>query len=251
MRVLIITENDPIYIYKFFSLFLNKIDAKKIDLVGISVLKPFNMSIISTGLRVFNFYGKDFFLILKKYIKSKIYNKNLNSLINQKKIKLINTNSINSEEYINKITKLNIDLIVSVACPEILKSKIINIPKICALNVHCGKLPNYRGMMPTFWQMLKKEKYITITIHEIIEQLDLGEIVEEMKFPLRKIDSLDRVMSGTKEESARLLIKVLNSISETKKKPKTFPLDLSKSKLFRFPSKKDVREFRKIGHRLI
>ncbi|PZF74455.1 methionyl-tRNA formyltransferase [Taibaiella soli] len=44
-------------------------------------------------------------------------------------------------------------------------------------NVHFGKLPEYRGPSPVFWQMKNGEPTIGVTIHKLVPKLDAGAIV--------------------------------------------------------------------------
>src|SRR5215813_14078933 len=50
--------------------------------------------------------------------------------------------------------------------------------------------PDYRGMMPTFWQMLRGERVVTITVHYMAETLDTGDVLATQSFALRPSDSL-------------------------------------------------------------
>ena len=54
------------------------------------------------------------------------------------------------------------------------------------LNIHSGRLPKYRGMMPTFWQLLAGEREATITVHEMVPRLDAGAVLGKVEFPLRE-----------------------------------------------------------------
>ena len=46
-------------------------------------------------------------------------------------------------------------------------------------NIHFGKLPEFRGSSPVFWQMKKMEDYLGICIHNLTEQMDAGALVWE------------------------------------------------------------------------
>ena len=61
-------------------------------------------------------------------------------------------------------------------------------------------------MMPTFWQMQRGERAVTITVHRMADSLDTGDVLATQVFAFRNRDSLDRVIKGTKCEGARLLI---------------------------------------------
>lgn len=87
--------------------------------------------------------------------------------------------NINSAQYLEKITNFAPDLIISIRFGQILKKSIIEIPKLGVINLHSGILPNYRGVMATFWAMLNNEKQIGTTLHYITnEQIDRGPIIK-------------------------------------------------------------------------
>src|SRR2546429_8962132 len=54
--------------------------------------------------------------------------------------------------YLRTLTARGVDVLLSVAAPEIFRRPaLMAVPHV--LNVHSGKLPLYRGMMPTFWAL--------------------------------------------------------------------------------------------------
>ena len=107
----------------------------------------------------------------------------------------------------------------------------------------------YRGMMPTFWQMLRGEKAATITVHRMAEKLDAGDVLATQDFAIKTFDSLDRVIQGTKREGARLVIRVLLDLRGGRTLPS--PLDMIDAHYFSFPKPEHVQEFRKRGHQLL
>lgn len=46
-------------------------------------------------------------------------------------------------------------------------------------NIHFGKLPQYKGPSPVFWQLKKGEAQIGLAIHEMTDKLDSGPVVWE------------------------------------------------------------------------
>jgi hypothetical protein len=76
----------------------------------------------------------------------------------------------NSAEGIAVLRDLEPDLFISVRYRRILKSAAIEIPRYGVLNLHSGLLPQYKGVMATFWAMLNAEAEIGCTLHTIIER---------------------------------------------------------------------------------
>jgi methionyl-tRNA formyltransferase len=87
-------------------------------------------------------------------------------------------NDINSPDGIAKIAANQPDLIVSVRYGVILKSAVLALANYGVINLHSGKLPMYRGVMASFWAMLKQEKTIGTTLHFIDDKtIDTGRII--------------------------------------------------------------------------
>jgi methionyl-tRNA formyltransferase len=196
------------------------------------------------------FYGLfDFIRLSFRFVTVKLKRESISKLAQKSGIEVVPANSVNSKEYIETAQALVPDVIVSVAAPEIFREGILGVPRIKCINIHSGRLPVYRGMMPNFWQLLHGESHATITVHEMAEKLDAGGIIKTKEFPLKEHDSLDRVIVGTKQDGARLMIGVLCDIQSGKLD--ATPLDMSSASYFSFPKPKDVRALRKRGHKML
>ena len=86
------------------------------------------------------------------------------------KTKLIN--NINSEESIAFFNEGNFDLIVSINCNQIIKKNTLDKVPIDFVNFHPGKLPNYRGLFPSFYSLLNKEREVCLSFHKIDAGID-------------------------------------------------------------------------------
>lgn len=92
-------------------------------------------------------------------------------------LELYKEKDINNYRFIENISKLNIDLIISVNFEQILKRQIINIPKRGCINIHASILPKYRGRAPINWAIINGEKETGVTVHFIEEGIDTGNII--------------------------------------------------------------------------
>jgi len=250
LRVVFVTEDDPLYVIKFFEVFFSEYPTDQIEIVGVSVQEAFHEPKWKTAKRIFNFYGPiDFFRLLTRYFKVKLRGDSIVKLAKAKGLPIVDCGSVNDPAYIDRIKTINPDVVASVAAPEIFKKGILDAPKLGCINIHSGKLPIYRGMMPNFWQLLHGEQHAVVTVHEMVEKLDAGDILGTLEWPLKEHDSLDRVITGTKQDGARLMMDIMLKMKAGE--AETTPLDMSTKKYFRFPQRKDVKAFRKRGHRMI
>lgn len=250
LRVLLVTEDDPLYVIRFFEVFFDEYPRDEIQIVGVSVQDAFHEPKHKTFRRILRFYGPvDFMRLLWRYGSAKLRGDSIKKLARNKGLPVMPCDSVNDDEYHERARGLEPDVIVSVAAPEIFKRGVLGIPTLGCVNIHSGKLPVYRGMMPNFWQLLHGEPHAVVTVHEMVEKLDAGGILKTLEWPLKERDSLDRVITGTKRDGARLMIDVLRAMRRGEHA--STPLDMSEKKYFSFPTPKDVKAFRARGHRMI
>ncbi len=80
----------------------------------------------------------------------------------------------------------------------ILKESVFSQPRLGCLNLHCGKLPDYRGAPPAFWELMNGETQCGVTVHEVTAVLDAGKVLAEDLLPLDPAPAGD-VMKYVKE----------------------------------------------------
>ncbi len=250
MRVLFITEDDPLYVIEFFRVFFETYPRDEFEIVGVTVQDAFHEPLRKTAGRMLSFYGpRDFTRLCTRYGRVKASRVSIASLAERYGLPLLPTQSVNDESYIEAARKLDPDVIVSVAAPEIFRKGILGVPRLGCVNIHSGRLPRYRGMMPNFWQLLEGESHATLTVHEMVEKLDAGRIIRTLEFPLEPRDSLDRVIRETKRAGASLMIDALRSLRDGSASPRE--LDWSDKGYYSFPKPADVKRFRARGHRML
>ena len=87
-------------------------------------------------------------------------------------------NTINSPEGLALLQSLEPDLMVSIRYGVILREPAIAVPRLGVLNLHSGLLPDYRGVMASFWALLRDEPVIGTTLHRITDSgIDQGDII--------------------------------------------------------------------------
>ncbi|WP_259114997.1 methionyl-tRNA formyltransferase [Salinibacter ruber] len=156
--------------------------------------------------------------------------------------------TVNDASFVERVEEKDIDVILSVSAPEIFGPSVLNAPTWGCLNVHTAKLPQYRGMLPTFWALYHGDDEIGVTIHTMEEEIDQGQIAMQSTFPFASSDTLDDVIKRGKEEGGRLAAQVLNTLAEGELQLR--PMEGEES-YFSFPSAEDRRELQQMGRRLL
>jgi len=250
LRILFITEDDPLYVINLFEVFFREYPSDTLEICGITIDRPFHEPPWKTLRRMLGLYGLlGVARVSLRFLRAKLSGRSIARLARERSVPLYPATSVNAPEYVQQVRRLAPDLVVSVAAPEIFRKELLRAPRLGCINIHSGRLPVYRGMMPTFWQMQRGESAITVTVHEMAEKLDAGGILGTVSVPVAPRDSLDRIIRATKQEGARLLIQVLDRIRLGQ--ATAVPVDMSGAGYFSFPKREHVREFRKRGHRLL
>jgi methionyl-tRNA formyltransferase len=104
------------------------------------------------------------------------------------------------------------DLIVVAAYGRILPTTILTLPPLGCINVHASLLPKYRGAGPIQWALANGETETGITIMQISEQMDAGDILLQKALPIAENDTggslhdkLARLGAEALQEVIRLL----------------------------------------------
>lgn len=115
---------------------------------------------------------------------------------------------------VQKIKNIKPDLIVVVAYGQIIPDSIIYLPRYNSTNLHFSLLPKYRGASPVQWAILNGEEKTGITIFQLNEKMDEGDILsqEEVKiFPGEKAFELEARLA---EMGAALLVQTISQIDK-------------------------------------
>lgn len=107
----------------------------------------------------------------------------------RRSIPVVAAENLKSSELIQKVVQFKPDLFVVSSYGKLIPSSWLKIPSRLALNVHPSLLPKYRGAAPIPWAILNGESEIGLSIAEVTDELDAGDIFYQKRIPLE--DSLD------------------------------------------------------------
>ena len=120
--------------------------------------------------------------------------------------------SIKTDDFANNVIRLKPDMFVVSAFGHILRKRILDLPKICALNIHASLLPKYRGAAPIQWAIINGEKETGVTTMLMDEGMDTGDILFTSKIEIFSDDTSATLQNRLADLGAALLIKTLKAI---------------------------------------
>lgn len=152
---------------------------------------------------------------------------------------------LNSKISRDYLRSLDPDVFISVACPQILRNKILQIPQRGAWNVHSALLPRNRGMLPTFWSLVNGDTP-GVTLHKMVPELDAGRILLQRSIDCSINDTtLHQLLDRTKHLAADVIAEGLDLLD--KNDYTLIPNPSEDATMNRFPSKKDIQRFEWLG----
>jgi methionyl-tRNA formyltransferase len=264
MNIIFFTQDDPFYIKVFFDEFFNQFKSLN-EISAIVISQPMGKkNIIKLARQMYDFYGIvdfvrmgvmfAFFKVMSKIklkksktgIIPKTYS--VKQLADIHGVSVIERSDLNNKSCQELLKQYDPDLFISIASPIIFKEDLINIPKLCCINIHNSPLPKYRGMLPNFWQLYHGEENAGITIHRIDTGIDTGDIISQHYIPIEPYDSLNDLIVKTKREDAKLIQEVIENYRKGKVQYKKME---GRGSYYSFPTRRDVMEFKKRGKKLI
>ncbi len=115
----------------------------------------------------------------------------------------------------------DVDLFIVVAYGKIIPENILNIPKICSLNIHYSLLPKYRGASPVESAILNGDNITGVTIQKMEYKMDAGAIVAQEKIEILPNEKTPDLRKRLIKIGGELLVKILKTPSAPTNSPFT------------------------------
>jgi methionyl-tRNA formyltransferase len=122
-------------------------------------------------------------------------------------------------------SELTIDIVFVVSWRYMISSAIYDKAKIGSYLFHDSLLPKYRGFSPTVWSIINGKNYTGVTLLEIDQKVDSGDIVDQIKVPIHINDNISDVLKRVTQTYLDLLEKNIRNI--IKREIVTIPQDHS------------------------
>ena len=167
------------------------------------------------GLKVYKYLEKKKSYNLDVYLCKKNLNKDiLSKLKRYKLIKKIDT------KFINYIKKKKYFLNIAAGWPIKFPIELINSSFSGTINLHAGKLPEYKGGSPLNWQIIEGKKKIYISIIKMTKGIDTGPIYFEKTINLKMNESIkelhDKVNKMYPLMTQKVILNIANGIKPKK-----------------------------------
>ncbi len=120
-------------------------------------------------------------------------------------VRCLNPNRLD-DVFIQTVRGFGPELIVSAYYPKIFPAKLLEIPRLGAVNVHPGNLPNYRGRFAIPWTILNGEQQVTVSMHYLDDKVDAGDVLVTASFPVLPDETGFQLYLRAMHEAGKLLM---------------------------------------------
>jgi methionyl-tRNA formyltransferase len=248
MKIVFLTTDDPFYLPAFFDRVLG-VRGRETALVAVVPPLYGKQTVPQAAWRYFRTFGLgDTAQLAARTGVAKARGRSIASVCTRRGVPHAVIRDVNAPEFLSELRSLGTDLIVSVSCPQIFRTPLIELPEKGCLNIHGAILPQYRGIMPSFWMLANGERQAGVSIYFVNEQIDAGDLIAQRIFDISPTETLDAFLTRSKRIAAELLLETLDAIEgET---VAATPLDLTQGSYFSWPDRDAVARFRAGGRRL-
>lgn len=116
---------------------------------------------------------------------------------------------IKAPEAIELLRTYEADVFVVAAFGQILSNEILTMPRLGCINIHASLLPKYRGASPINWCIINGEKETGVTIMQMDEGVDTGDMLAVVKVPIADDETAQSLFEKLSKAGAELIVDTL------------------------------------------
>ena len=103
-------------------------------------------------------------------------------------VPLHRVDSINSDEWVERLTAYEPELLFVVGWSRLVEQRILDIPSVAAFGMHPAPLPRGRGRAPIAWSLIKGLDETALTMFHLVEEADAGDVAGQVSIPIDRHD---------------------------------------------------------------
>ncbi len=134
-------------------------------------------------------------------------------------IPVLQPENIRGDHFQAELREYRPDIIGLTAYGKILPKSIIDLPPLGTINVHGSLLPKYRGAAPIQWALINGETETGITIMQMDEGMDTGDILLQERLSIGPEDTAGSLAVKMAELGGKTLVTALDLLRADKLKP--------------------------------
>jgi methionyl-tRNA formyltransferase len=119
---------------------------------------------------------------------------------------------INSPAALDALRRLQPQLFVIAGYSAIFKQPLLDLPLLGTINLHAGRLPQYRGGSPLNWQLINGEYKAGISVLRVGQRIDAGPVLASAEIPIGPHTTIETLHDAANNTFPRLLMDALGRV---------------------------------------
>ena len=119
---------------------------------------------------------------------------------------------VNEKTFLSSVKAVDPDLFVLVGYNKILGNTLLGIPRLGAINLHGGKLPEYRGVAPVNWQIINGETTGGCCVLYVESGIDTGDLIQQTFYEIGENDTAEDIVQRQLVLFPPMLLSALDQI---------------------------------------
>jgi methionyl-tRNA formyltransferase len=156
-------------------------------------------------------------LPLKKHALS---NDDLLTIAHYARVPYLAPADLRDRDFIEKIRSAQPDVLLVASYDTKIPQELLEIPKIAAVNIHPSLLPSYRGACPEFWAIRNGDLKTGVTLHDLTERFDDGDIIMQREIRILPHDTLGTLLYKISALAFEVVAQFLDSLHKGERLPR-------------------------------
>lgn len=135
----------------------------------------------------------------------------LSALVERANVRICRVADVHADESLRLVREFAPELGLSLAAP-ILRSSLFTLPRLGTINLHKGRLPDFRGMPPAFWELWTNQTVVGCSVHWVNEKLDAGALLGQSELARKPWSTLRGLQLGLDEIGVELMCEVVEQV---------------------------------------
>lgn len=143
-------------------------------------------------------------------------------------VRVCHTADVHCQETLAALREFDADLGLSLAAP-ILKRDLFSLPRLGTINLHKGKLPEFRGMPPAFWEFWTEQSSVGCSVHWVDDKLDAGALLARTQVERERYSTPRGMTLLLDDIGSRLICQVVASVLDGSAQTQEQPQGVAKT----------------------
>jgi len=120
--------------------------------------------------------------------------------------------TVKSEDFIRLAEEITPDFFVVVAFGQILNQRLLDVPRVCPVNIHGSLLPRYRGSAPIQRAVMNGDAVTGVTTMVMDRGMDTGDTLLTVETPIGSEETAATLHDRLSVLGGELIVKTLNGL---------------------------------------